>query len=82
MRMAITTLTSKGQTTIPKAIRERAGLEAGETFTVYLDDQNCIVLALRSVSFREMEGLLYDPDREPVSVEAMDEAIGEATRLP
>jgi len=76
--MAIATLTSKGQTTIPKAIRERAGLKAGDTFTVYLDEQNRIVLAPQSMSLRELKGFLADPDRAPVSIEAMDEAIGEA----
>ncbi|AHF98345.1 AbrB family transcriptional regulator [Halostagnicola larsenii XH-48] len=32
------TVTSKGQVTIPKAIRERMGLEAGETVLFRLDD--------------------------------------------
>jgi len=78
--MSTATLTSKGQTTIPKAIRERAGLKAGDTFTVYLDDQNRIVLAPQSVSLRELRGFLADPERAPVSVEGIDKAIGDATQ--
>jgi len=78
--MPTATLTSKGQTTIPKAIRERAGLKAGDTFTVYLDDQNRIVLTPQSASLRALKGFLADPGQAPVSVETMDEAIGDAVR--
>jgi AbrB family looped-hinge helix DNA binding protein len=59
--MAFATVTSKGQTTIPKAVRAAANLKAGDRihFTV-LDDGTIIVRvknrSVRDISFRPPGG--------------------------
>ena len=70
-------LTSKGQTTIPIEIREVLKLKPGDKIQyVVIDDRVEIIPRNRSVM--EIAGILYDPNRKPVSIEEMDEAIGEA----
>jgi AbrB family looped-hinge helix DNA binding protein len=67
------TLTAKGQTTIPKAVRERLGLKPGDKVKYLLHADGTVALlpklpasALRGVS------RYHGP---PVSLEQMDEAI-------
>ncbi len=74
--MSTATLTSKGQTTIPKEIRERVGLKAGDKLTFYIDEHNRIVVEPQSIDFGELYGMLAEPGKPPVSIEEMDEAIG------
>jgi antitoxin PrlF len=49
--MAIATVTSKGQTTIPKSVRDAAGLQAGDRihFTVLPDGTIIVRVKTRSV---------------------------------
>ena len=56
--MPISTMTSKGQTTIPKDVRDAAGLQPGDRmhFTV-LDDGTIIVRVKR----RSLRGLAINP---------------------
>ena len=56
--MPISTMTSKGQTTIPKDVRDAAGLQPGDRmhFTV-LDDGTIIVRVKR----RSLRGLAIKP---------------------
>lgn len=67
------TLTSKGQMTLPKSVRERFGLRAGDRLEVAVDDQR-IVLIPRSLHLADICSLLPAPAK-PVSLEEMEEAI-------
>jgi antitoxin PrlF len=73
--MAIATLTSKGQITIPSRVREALGLEQGDRveFIEQGKGQFAIVAATRSV--RELNGMLRRKRSKPVSIEEMNAAI-------
>ena len=75
--METSTLTSKGQTTIPKLIRDELGLKAGDKL-VFRIENGQIVIRAKTGSIRDALGMFYDPKRKPVSVEEMNEAIGDA----
>ncbi len=70
------TVTAKGQTTIPKAIREHLGLKPGAKvkFFVGHDGRVTILPVLPAAALRG--AVKYDGP--PVSVEEMDAGIGEA----
>ena len=73
--MPTSTVTSKGQVTIPKAIRERLGLSEGDTLEFSIDDAGRIVA--RPTQRREgVCGVLreFAPD-QPVTVDAMNDAV-------
>ncbi|PHV09618.1 AbrB/MazE/SpoVT family DNA-binding domain-containing protein [Chitinimonas sp. BJB300] len=72
--MATATLTTKGQVTIPAAVRCALGLHAGDRvdFVELERGQFAIVAATKSVS--DLKGLLNKPAK-PVSIEDMHEAI-------
>ncbi|KJS15828.1 MAG: type II toxin-antitoxin system PrlF family antitoxin [Hoeflea sp.] len=70
-------ITTKGQTTIPIEVREYLKLGAGDRIGYEFVDGK-VVLVPKNRSALEFAGVLFDPDRAPVSVEAMNEAIGEA----
>lgn len=80
--MAIATMTSKGQVTIPKAIRERLGLRAGDRldFEVARDGRVVVQPVGTEGEPVSLAGFLNDRVRvkHPVTVEEMDEAIGQA----
>jgi antitoxin PrlF len=67
------TLTSKGQMTLPKSVRERLGLKAGDKLEVAVADQR-IVLIPKSLHLADVCSLLPAP-ATPVSLEEMEEAI-------
>ncbi|KGF68398.1 regulator [Hoeflea sp. BAL378] len=70
-------ITTKGQTTIPIEVREYLKLSAGDRIGYEFVDGK-VVLVPKNRSALEFAGVFFDPDRTPVSVEAMNEAIGEA----
>jgi AbrB family looped-hinge helix DNA binding protein len=75
----VTTLTSKGQVTVPKAIRERLELTAGAKLEFRLQDDGTIqVVPLRS-SLKQLKYLLPKPDVS-LTLEEMDDAIYQAIR--
>jgi len=71
------TLTSKGQITLPKRMRDDLGLTAGSKvqFIKLGNGQYRIVPKTGSVS--DLAGLLYDPTRPTLTLEEMEEAIQE-----
>jgi AbrB family looped-hinge helix DNA binding protein len=75
--MSVGTLTSKGQTTIPKEIRDALGLKAGDEL-VFRAESGRILIYPRTGSIRDLRGLLERPNRPAASVEEMNAAIGEA----
>jgi antitoxin PrlF len=75
--MPASTLTSKGQITIPKEVRDRLGLREGDRLVFRFDDQGNLLArpAARSPLGR-LSGLLHHlAQARPVTVEEMNEAV-------
>ena len=64
------TLTSKGQTTIPKNIRDSLSMKAGDrmTFTLMPDT---VVMRLKTKSMMGLAGSLHKKGRKPLPVEQL-----------
>ena len=76
--MSAATLTSKGQITLPKSVRDRLGLETGDRVEFVETRAGFLVLpAKRELS--EIKGIVPRP-RKPVTVEDMSRAIARMGR--
>ena len=67
------TLNSKGQATIPKAIREHLKLEPGDRLRFFKHPDGTVVL-LPKLPTSRLRGIVSGR-RQPVSIREMDEAI-------
>ena len=65
------TLTSKGQTTIPKEIRDSLGMKAGDRMTFTLMPDATVVMRVKSKSITDLAGLLHKKGRKTVPVEQL-----------
>ncbi len=65
------TLTSKGQTTIPKEIRESLGMKAGDRMTFTLMPDGTVVMRVKNKSITQLAGLLHKKGRKPVPIEQL-----------
>ncbi|MBI3679790.1 MAG: AbrB/MazE/SpoVT family DNA-binding domain-containing protein [Acidobacteria bacterium] len=74
--MPTATLTSKGQITIPREIREDLRLKAGDRISLVKNPDGQYVLQTKKVPFEQVMGMLRRAGRPPVSVEEMDAGIG------
>jgi antitoxin PrlF len=72
--MAIATMTTKGQITIPKEIREALGLKPGDRVDFVLGKDGKAVLHPLTGSLMDLIGIIKY-DGPPISVEEMDEGI-------
>jgi AbrB family looped-hinge helix DNA binding protein len=68
------TLSSKGQATIPKAVRDRLQLKPGDRFKFFFHPDGVIILP--KISTARLKGTIPKP-AQPVSLEEMDRAIAE-----
>lgn len=69
-------ITSKGQTTIPVEVRDLLGLKPGDTVSYEIKDK--VVRIGKARSALEFAGILYDPNRKPLTIEEMGSAWPEA----
>ena len=76
--MSTATLTSKGQITLPKEVREHFKLSEGDRIDFILEDDGKVRVVPITGSFRDLLGLFHRPGMKALTVEEMDEAIGEA----
>jgi len=65
------TLTSKGQTTIPKEIRDSLSMKAGDRMTFTLMPDGTVVMRVKTGSVTELAGVLHKKGRKPVPVEQL-----------
>ena len=65
-------ITARGQTTLPKAVREALGLKPGDKVRYFLLDGHVQIRKVRPLS--ELSGILKY-DGPPVTLEEMEEAI-------
>ena len=71
--MRESTVTAKGQTTLPKDVRKVLGLQPGDKLRYILLDGEVRILRARPVL--DLEGALKRSGQQPVTLEEMDEAI-------
>lgn len=65
------TLTSKGQTTIPKQIRSSLGMKAGDRMTFTLLPDGVVLMRVKNKSVMDLAGKLYKKGRKPVPLEQL-----------
>jgi len=73
--MALATLTSKGQVTIPKAVRNSLHLHAGDKVEFVITETKDALLRPVTKKVDDVFGMLHKPGRKPVSIEKMDAGI-------
>jgi AbrB family looped-hinge helix DNA binding protein len=62
------TLTSKGQTTIPKGIRDKLGIKSGDRMTFTLMPDGTVLLRVKNRSVLELAGVLRRKGQKPVPI--------------
>jgi len=70
-------LSSKGQLTLPKKIRQLLKLKTGDRIQFSINKNGNIELTPVKSSLKDLKGMLDAPSR-PVSLEEMEEAIAQA----
>jgi antitoxin PrlF len=71
--MQESTVTIKGQTTLPRDVRRALGLASGDKVRYVILDGEVRLLKSRPVN--ELAGILARPGRKPVSLDEMEAAI-------
>lgn len=75
--MAIATITSKGQVTIPKKIRDKLGLQAGDILSFNIESGDKITIKPEKASSETAYGILYRENQEALTVEEMESGVAE-----
>ena len=74
------TLTSKGQITLPKEIRDRLGLTAGSMLDFEVLPDNSISARAVKPDARRIRGILKSPHAKAPTIEQMDAAVARHLR--
>ena len=75
--MPAATLTSKGQITIPKQLREALGLKPGDCISFELIGDGVVEMRALTVDLRSLAGMIK-PTRTGVTLADMDQAIADS----
>ncbi len=78
--MSTTTITTKGQVTIPKKVRDSLHLHTGDIIEIVITKEGEAVLRPVTKKVDDLYGILYKKDRKPVSPEEMNEAVRNKVR--
>ncbi|MBB4006634.1 AbrB/MazE/SpoVT family DNA-binding domain-containing protein [Allorhizobium taibaishanense] len=77
MNVFYATMTSKGQTTVPAEIRELLKLKPGDRLR-YIVKNGEVTLKAKNKRLSDLAGILHRPDMPTLTVEEMNDAIGDA----
>lgn len=72
--MATSTLTRKGQTTIPLKVRNHLKLRTGDKIEFVIQRDGTVVVTSKNIDVRELRAMLA-PVRRRLTIEQMDEAV-------
>ncbi|AFZ58265.1 AbrB/MazE/SpoVT family DNA-binding domain-containing protein [Anabaena cylindrica FACHB-243] len=75
--MAGETITTQGQVTIPKEIRDYLNLDAGSKVDFVIDENRIVKLIPLNVTVQSLSGILHHPGMTPSTLEEMEAAIRE-----
>lgn len=70
--MAESTITSKGQTTVPAAVRDQLRAGPGTRLVWHVMPDGSVIIRAKTRSIRELAGSLKSPHRKPVKTEDMN----------
>ncbi len=73
--MVLTTLTTKGQVTIPKQIRDTLKLHTGDKIEIIVTENREALIRPVSKKVDDVFGKLYKPTKKSISLESMNDAI-------
>lgn len=73
--MPVSTVTSKGQITIPKQVRDQMGLKPGDRIDFVRDRKGRVTLKPMNTNFLSLRGIIKSPLGRPITLAEMDEAI-------
>jgi AbrB family looped-hinge helix DNA binding protein len=73
--MQESTVTAKGQTTLPKGVRAALSIKPGDKLRYLVFDGEVRILRARSIL--DLKGVLKRSGQAPVSLDAMEEAIAD-----
>jgi AbrB family looped-hinge helix DNA binding protein len=76
--MPTATLTSKGQITLPKEVREHLHLAEGDRVEFVIQPQGDVQIQPLKGSVQKLFGMLHRPGMRATSLEQMDQALLEA----
>lgn len=68
---ADSTLTSKGQTTIPKDIRDSLGMKSGDRMTFTMLPDGTVLMRVKNKSVMSLAGRLRKKGHKPIPVEQL-----------
>jgi len=68
-------ITVKGQTTIPKKIRNHLNLHPGDQIDFVIEENGKVILEPATLDVKELEGIMHRPGMKAVSVDEMKEAV-------
>ncbi|HTE46761.1 MAG TPA: AbrB/MazE/SpoVT family DNA-binding domain-containing protein [Gemmatimonadaceae bacterium] len=70
--MAESTVTSKGQITIPKVVRERLQLETGDKVYFDVRDDGSVIMVARNEPLEGLFGMLKSSRRRALTIDEMN----------
>ncbi len=70
--MSASTITSKGQTTVPRQVREQLGAVPGTRLEWHVMPDGSAIVRPKTLSILDLAGSLKSPKGKPVSVEDMN----------
>lgn len=73
--MALATITTKGQVTIPKTVRDSLKLNSGDMIEIIVTDKREAIIRPVSKKVDDLFRRLHKPGRKRVALESMDDAI-------
>ena len=79
--MPTATLTTKGQVTIPKEVRDHLGLDTGDRLSFVVQDDGTVIVKPITRHVRDLGGLLQRQGQRSVSIKQMDESIARHMRV-
>ena len=72
--MTVSKITSKGQITVPKAVREALALHPGDRMSFVIHEDGTVTVEAETVDLPSLRGVVKSSGRH-VSIEQMNEAI-------
>ncbi|MCA9436800.1 MAG: AbrB/MazE/SpoVT family DNA-binding domain-containing protein [Candidatus Omnitrophica bacterium] len=74
--MHMGTMTSKGQVTLPKELRDLVNFETGDK--LIFNAENGEIRIRKPERLSDLAGMLHRPGRRPVSIEKMKKSVADA----